>query len=352
IGCAFKIRVSSALDRQALPFHHTVGRLCHGLTCAMTRLPNLNEIVATQKRSVGFARRTPTISVQAGNAEVRLKLECLQPFGAFKIRPAAALMTALEGKNLNRGVLTASSGNFGGAVAAMGAKLGAPVTIATAPGAPEAKLKKIRDFGAKIVEVSAEEWWRVVLEHKIDGLDATYVDAVSNSQALAANAAIAIELLEDAPDIDAILVPIGGGGLLCGIAAGVRALGLQIPIIACEVESAAPLKAARAAGRPVDIGADPGFVSGVGAKSVLSDMWPLLEECVDDCVSVSLEEIAAAIRSLATEARIIAEGAGALSYAAVATGKVKARKPACIISGGVIDATALAAIFRNEVPAA
>ena len=318
----------------------------------MARLPNLDKIVATQKRIAGFVRRTPTISIQSGAAQTQLKLECFQPLGAFKIRPAAALMTALEGENPNRGVLTASSGNFGAAVAAMGAKFGVPVTIATAPGAPEAKLKKIREFGATIVELSAEEWWRVVLEHRIDGLDAAYVDAVSNSQALAANATIAIELLEDAPDVDAILVPIGGGGLLCGIAAGMRALGLEIPIIACEVESAAPLKAARAAAAPIDIDADPGFVSGVGAKTILSDMWPLLEECVDDCVSVSLEEIAAAIRSLAVEAPIIAEGAGALSYAAIATGKVKARKPACIISGGVIDATALAAIFRNEIPAA
>lgn len=316
------------------------------------RLPTMDEIVAARQRVSAFVRRTPTAAMRDGRGgDIVLKLESLQPTGAFKLRPAAALMTAMAPEDLKRGVNTASSGNFGIALATIGGAMDVPVTIVASDEAPAAKLTKLAALGARVRRVDAEEWWRVVHRHSFDGMAGVYLDAVCDPVAMAANGAIALELLEDAPDIDAIAAPFGGGGLLCGVAAAARALRPSIRIIACECDFAAPLSAARAAGRPVDVTPAPSFISGIGAPSVLPAMWPLLEECVDESVVVSVDEAAAAVRRLALESRIVAEGAGAVSVAAALSGRIDARRIACIVSGGMIGARVLAEILEGRTPA-
>lgn len=316
------------------------------------RFPTLDEVAAARARIQPFVRRTPTITLRDDGAQsIVLKLESLQPTGAFKARPAAALMTAMDGPALAKGVNTASSGNFGVAVASIAVKLGARASVLAPEEAPRAKLDALRALGAEVRLASAAEWWAAVLDHEFAGMKGAYLDAVADPAAMAANGAIALELLEDEPDVEAIAVPFGGGGLLCGVAAAAKAIRPSIRIIACECDCAAPLAAARAARRPTVVTPRASFVSGIGAPVVLSSMWPLLEACVDDCVVVSLAETAAAVRRLALGSRIVAEGAGAVSVAAAFTGRIKARKIASIVSGGMIGAGALAEILDGKIPA-
>lgn len=317
----------------------------------LTRLPSLGEIAATQQRTAPFVRRTPTIAAKgADGREIVLKLESLQPTGAFKARPAAALLTLMSPFELKGGVNTASSGNFGIAVASIGAALGAPVTIIAPDTSPEAKISQLLSHGARVLKVEPAAWWTAVLRHSFEGMEGSYLDAVSDPAAIAANGVIAIELLEDEPEMDAIAIPFGGGGLLCGIAAAAKALRPSIRIIACEGDFAAPLSAARATGHPVDITPAPSFISGIGAPSVLPVMWPLLRECVDDCVVVSHDETASAIRRLALQSKIIVEGAAAVSVAAALSGKIRAKKIACIISGGNIGPNIISEILSGKTP--
>ena len=279
-----------------------------------------------------------------------LKIESLQDAGAFKSRPAAALLTALSGEARARGVITASSGNFGIAVAMLGPRLQAPVAIVVPENAPQAKVDHLKALGARLHVVDAEVWWETVISHRFAGATGLYLDAVADPVAIAANGAIAIELLEERPKIDAVAIPFGGGGLLCGVAAAMKALKPGVRIIACEGDFAAPLLAARAAGAPVKIAPQRSFVSGIGAPAVLPSMWPLLEHCVDEVVVVSSAEIANAIRRLAIEAHIVAEGAGAISVAAALSGKIAARHIACVVSGGNIGRETLSEILAGGVP--
>lgn len=279
-----------------------------------------------------------------------LKLELFQAAGAFKSRPAAALLTALSPEVRAQGVITASSGNFGIAVAMLGPRLQAPVAIVVPEDAPHAKISRLKALGAQLHVVDADSWWETVITHQFAGSTGIYLDAVADPVAIAANGAIAIELLEERPEIDAIAIPFGGGGLLCGVAAAMRALKPSVRIIACEGDFAAPLCAARAAGTPVKVAPQPSFVSGIGAPAVLPSMWPLLRDCVDEAVVVSSAEIANAVRRLAFEAHIVAEGAGAVSVAAALSGKIEARHIACVVSGGNIGRQALSEIIAGGVP--
>lgn len=314
------------------------------------RLPSLDEIGAVRKRISPFVRRSPVVSLQGPAGSLALKLEVFQTAGAFKTRPAAALMTALPAEARARGVLTASSGNFGIAVATLGRELQTPVSIVAPKDAPQAKVGRLEALGAQLHLVDPETWWETVVTHQFPGASGVYLDAVADPVAIAANGAIALELLEERPEIDAIAVPFGGGGLLCGLAAAVKAVNPRVRIIACEGAFAAPLHAARAAGAPVRITPQPSFISGIGAASVLPSMWPILKTCVDACVVASTAEIADAIRRLAVESRVVAEGAGAVSVAAALSGKIDADHIACIVSGGNIGQSALAEILSGGVP--
>lgn len=314
------------------------------------RLPSLDDIVAVQKRIAPFVRRTPVVAMPGISGTLALKMESFQAAGAFKSRPAAALLTALSPDARARGVITASSGNFGIAVAMLGPRLQAPVAIVVPEDAPQAKVDRLKALGARLHVVDPEVWWETVITHQFAGSTGSYLDAVADPVAIAANGAIAIELLEEQPEIDAIAIPFGGGGLLCGIAAALKALKPSVRIIACEGEFAAPLCAARAAGAPVKVAPQRSFVSGIGAPAVLPSMWPLLKDCVDEVVVVSSAEIADAIRRLAMEAHLVAEGAGAISVAAALSGNIAARHIACVVSGGNIGRETLSEILAGGAP--
>lgn len=279
-----------------------------------------------------------------------MKLENLQPIGSFKLRGAGNAMALARPEDLAKGVYTASAGNMAQGVAWNARRLGIPCAVVVPDHAPHTKLAAIERLGARIVKVPFERWWRVLVEHEYPELEGLFVHPVSDPAVIAGNGTIGLEILEDLPDVDTVLVPYGGGGLSCGIASALHALRPATRVFACEVETAAPFAASLAAGRPVSVDYAPSFVDGIGGKSMLPEMWPLASSLLDGSIVVSLAETAAAVRLLAMRARVVAEGAGATSVAAALTGKAGSGKVVCVVSGGNIDPEKLARILEGAVP--
>ena len=314
---------------------------------------SIEEVLAARDRIAGSALRTPLVRLELehGPADIHLKLESLQPIGSFKIRGAANVMAQADPARLAQGVYTASAGNMAQGVAWNARRLGVPCTSVVPETAPEAKLAAIRRLGADYVKAPFDEWWQVMVDHRYEPLaDRVFVHPFRDPQVMAGNGTIALEILEDIPDVDAVIVPYGGGGLSCGIASALRALRPEAKVFASEVETAAPLAASLEAGRPVPVPYTPSFVDGIGSKALLDEMWPLASSILAGSLVVSLEETAAAIRLLVERNRVVAEGAGATSVAAALTGRAGSGKVVCVISGGNIDPAKLATILTGELP--
>jgi threonine dehydratase len=314
--------------------------------------PTLDEIQDAQRRLKGIALRTPLVRLEVAGApaELWLKLENLQPIGSFKIRGAGNAMLSTPLAELERGVYTASAGNMAQGVAYLGRKLGVPSTMIVPEHAPQAKLAAIERLGGRIVKVPFDRWWQTILEHEYPGMDGIFIHPVADRRVMAGNGTVGLEILEELPDVDAVLVPYGGGGLSVGIASAVRELKPGTRVFACEVETAAPFRASLAAGKAVACEHTPSFVDGIGGKSVLVEMWPLARTLLDGALVVSLAEVARAIRLLVEGARVVAEGAGAASLAAALNGVPDARKIVCVVSGGNLDPAKLAKVLAGEVP--
>ena len=310
------------------------------------------QIDAARERIKDLSLVTPLLGcdIAPPGKTIRLKLENLQPIGSFKIRPIANAVLSKNRAELNAGIYTTSSGNSALGVAWMARRLGINATAVVPANAPEAKLQKLRRLGTRIDMRPNDVWWRAIEAGTLDDQAGTYIDAVRDPASLAGDATIGVEILEQWPEVDAILVPFGGGGLASGIACAVRALRPEIKIIACELASAHPLQTAFEAGAPSPTAHDAGFVSGVGYGSVLPEMWPLVRSMVDEVVTVSLEQVAQTIKLLAEHNRIVAEGAGALSVAAALAAQYSSSRVCAVISGGNIDSDVLAAILRGQMP--
>lgn len=300
---------------------------------------DLESVYGAASRIAGIARRSPLqrLDVPGGPAEIWLKLECLQPIGSFKIRGAANAMARLPGPALARGVVTASAGNMAQGVAWCARARGIPCTVIAPDAAPAAKLSAIEDLGARVIQVPFDRWWQTFLDRAYPGVDGTFIHAFDDPDVIAGNGTIGLEILEDLPDVAAIVIPWGGGGLACGIAAAVRATAPHCRILAAETESGAPLAAALAAGEAVQVDYRPSFVDGIGSRQVLPQMLERARTLVDDSIVVTLDDVAAAMRILAERARVVAEGAGACSLAAALSGRAGGGRIVCVVSGGNID---------------
>lgn len=312
----------------------------------------LKAIRDAAKRIADVAYRTPQVPLNVLDlpAEIHLKLENLQPIGSFKIRGSANAMLLAPPETLADGVYTASAGNMAQGVAWNARKMGLACSVVVPEHAPESKLEAIRRLGATVIKVTFDEWWQVILSHQFNGCKGLFIHPVSNRDVMAGNGTIGLEILDDLSDVDTVLIPFGGGGLSCGIASAIKALSPTTKVLACEVETAAPLSASLAAGKPSAIEYVPSFVDGIGGKSVLEEMWPMASQLLDGTIVVSLAEIAEAIRLLAERNRVIAEGAGAASVAAALSGKAPGAKIACVVSGGNIDRSKLAQILHGQIP--
>jgi threonine dehydratase len=281
-------------------------------------------------------------------AEIYLKLENLQPIGSFKIRGAANAIARLSPERLERGVVTASAGNMAQGVAWCARELGVPCTVIAPESAPDAKVHAVERLGGRVIKVSFDEWWRAFEQRSYPGIDGTFIHAFDDPFVMAGNGTIALEILEDLPDVDAVVIPWGGGGLTCGIASVLRQLRPACKIFTAEVATAAPFAASLAAGAPTEIDYQPSWVDGIGAKAVFPQMFERARTLVDGALVADLDSTAAALRLLVTHNHIVAEGAGACPVACTlthgGTGKI-----VCIISGGNIDVSKLTYVLSERV---
>jgi len=276
--------------------------------------------------------------------DLYLKLEVLQPIGSFKIRGAYNVVRQLSKHDLKDGVWTVSAGNAAQGVALAARKAGARCSVMVMDTAPDTKIRAIERLGASIVRATYDECWETVVAHTSARMTGHFVHPFDDDRFIAGNGTAGLEILEDLPDVDAIVAPLGGGGLLAGIASAVNALKPDTKIYAAEPETAAPLAASLAAGRPVYFDNwTPSFVDGAGGKSVLDTMWPLLSQ-LSGSIVVSLEEVARAMKLAAERAHVIAEGAAGCAIAAGLTGRAGGGKVVAVVSGGNIDLARFAAL--------
>ena len=289
------------------------------------------------------AANPPDVGKHAG---LYLKLETLQPIGSFKIRGAYNAVRHLTPAERAGGVWTVSAGNAAQGVALAARKVGCPASVLVMDTAPATKLRAIERLGATIVQAPYEECWRTVERHSSDRMQGRFVHPFDDDRFISGNGTVGLEIVEDLPDVDAVIAPIGGGGLIAGAAVALKALRPGVKVYAAEPATAAPLARSFGAGAPSQFPEwTASFVDGAGGRSVLETMWPLLRQYVDGSIVVSLDEVAQALAALADRVHVIAEGAAgcavaaALSPAFIAKGH---RKVVAIVSGGNIDLTRFA----------
>ena len=309
------------------------------------------DIESARTRIAGTALRTPLVRLHVdGPVEIHLKLETLQPIGSFKLRGALNAIRSMPAARLREGVYTASAGNMAQGLAWAARELGVACRIVAPDHIPQTKVDAIERLGANVRRVPFSEWWQALITHGVPGEAGTFVHPGADANVMAGNATIGLEILEDMPDVDAIIVPYGSGGLACGIACAARIVRRGIKIYAAELEGRAPFAAALAAGHPVQIEYAPSFVDGIGGHSVLEEMWPLAQRILSGSLTASLREVADALRLIAERTHVIAEGAGAASVAAALAHPIPVERMACVVSGGNIDAAKLSTILAGGIP--
>jgi threonine dehydratase len=285
------------------------------------------------------AIRTPLVRLNYdAPAEIYLKLECLQPIGSFKIRGAYNAVRVLPDAERRRGVWTVSAGNAAQGVALAARKAGVPCRVLMIDTAPAAKKEATRRLGAEIVEASFDECWGAFSTRSHPAMQGAFVHPFEDDAFIAGNASCGLEILEDLPDVDAVVVAFGGGGLSCGIATVMRARAPHVKVFGAEPETGAPLARSFAMGSAQSFPEwQASFVDGCGGKSVLPRMWALAHHLLAGGIVASLEECRQAMRIVAERNRVIAEGAGACAVAAGLSGKAGTGKVVCVVSGGNID---------------
>ena len=307
---------------------------------ASVRPITLDEIRDARERTAQTIFRTPLVRLALGSdfPDIRLKLENLQPINAYNLRGAANAVAMLSESERKRGVWTVSAGNAGQGVAYAARQAGVPCTVVAVETAPKSKLERMRALGAKLVLVSYDVAWKTCDARAYPGVEGTFVHPFDDDNFIAGHGTMTLEILEDAPDTKAIITAIGGGGLITGVASAAKALKPGIKIFGAEPETAAPAALSFEKGSPqVFKDWKASFVDGAGGQSMFPRMWERMKPVVDGYIVVTLEETKRAMRLIAEKARVISEGAGALSVAAALTGKAGNGPIVAVVSGGNID---------------
>lgn len=300
----------------------------------------LEEIRAAQARIAGTIFRTPLVRLELGPdaPDIRLKLENLQPINAYKLRGAANAVAMLSDEERKRGVWTISAGNAGQGVAYAARAAGVACTVVVIETAPQSKMQRMQALGAKLLPVPFEVAWKAMERRAFEGVEGTFVHPFDDHNFLAGNATMGLEILEDAPDVAAVIGGIGGGGLVVALASALKALKPEVKVLGAEPATAAPAALSFESGTAREFDKwEYSFVDGAGGKSMFPRMWQRMKDIVDGSIVVSLEETKGAMRLMAEKSRIIAEGAGALPLAAALTGKAGPGPIVAIVSGGNID---------------
>jgi len=313
--------------------------------------PTIDDVRAARARLTGTALRTPLVRLNVdGPAQIYLKLENLQPIGSFKLRGAVNAIRSIPRDELANGVYTASAGNMAQGVAWGARELGVACTVVMPETAPRTKVDAVTRLGARIVFLPYDEWWQTLVAHGRDDIPGVFIHPVADHAVMAGNGTIGLEIVEDLPDVGAVLVPFGGGGLVSGIAAAMHALAPAAAVYGCEVATSTPLTAALAAGQPVVVERTPSFVDGIGGRGLLPEMWPIVRGLVAGALVAPLNEVASAVRLLVERARVVAEGAGATPVACALGGSEATRrhgKVVCVVSGGNIDTRILIDVLTS-----
>jgi threonine dehydratase len=307
----------------------------------------LEEIRRARERIGDDVMRTPLVPLGT-DTRILLKLECLHPIGSFKLRGAFSALRAASASELAHGVVTASAGNMAQGLAWAAREADVPARVIVPADAPRAKLDRIEALGAELVPVTHEEWWQAMVDRGREGVDGLFVAPAAEEAVMAGNGTIGLEIAEDAPEFDTVLIPWGGGGLSTGIASAIKALRPGVRVVTAEPETGAPLAAAFAAGEPREIEFRSSWVDGAGGRGLLPGMWEHAQGLVDEAVAVPLEEVEEAVRLLSSRVHVVAEGAGALALAAALR---REDRCVCIVSGGNIDPEILAGILSPAAAA-
>jgi threonine dehydratase len=305
----------------------------------MTNQVTLDDIRRAAARIKATARRTPLersrwLSDEL-DAEVWLKLECLQRTGSFKLRGAMARLSQLSDEERARGVLTVSAGNHGLGVAYCAEALNLDARIVVPRSASPAKIAAIRRYGVTLIECGEtyDEAERAARRMETES-GATFVSPYNDAAVIAGQGTVALELLEDAPDLDAIVVPVGGGGLIAGVAIAAKAIRPQIKIYGAEPATTATMTAALAAGRIIEISEEETIADGLAGNIEPGSMtFPIVRDLVDDMMVVDEAALRRAVARVAREDHLMIEGSAAVSVAALSDVRLRGQRVAAIVSG-------------------
>lgn len=310
--------------------------------------PTLEEMRAAAKGLAGVAVHTPTLEVQGSAAKLWIKAEVHQPIGSFKLRGIFHAASQLTEEERSRGLSTVSAGNTAQAVAWAGRHFGVPARSVMPETAPLAKINAVRALGGEPVLVPKPEVFRYMREHGWESEPYSFIHPWTNRDVMTGHASLGLELLADCPDVEAVFVPVGGGGLLAGVGSAIKAVRPEVAVVAVEPEGCPSFHAALAAGEPVDVACKT-ICDGVAVPYMTDEMFPLLSGLADESVLVSERDVRRAIKHLALHNKVVAEGAGALALAAAAAIPVERRGTSvCVLSGGSLDANLLADILRDD----
>jgi threonine dehydratase len=299
------------------------------------RRVTLDEIRAARERIRNTIVRTPIVRL---DNNIWLKLETLQPINAFKIRGAANAVALLSPAERKKGVWTISAGNAGQGVAYAARDAGIPATVVTIETAPDTKLERMRNLGARIVKAPFDAAWTAMQSREFPGVEGTFIHPFDDHNFVAGNATLGLEIVEDMPNVKTVITAIGGGGLISGVGSAIRLVAPNIRILGAEPETAAPGARSFEKNSPQVFDEwKASFVDGAGGKSIFPRMWERMQGIVDGSIVVTLDEVRGAMRLMAEKVRVIAEGAGALPVAAALSGRAGEGPIVAVVSGGNID---------------
>lgn len=303
---------------------------------------SIQDFESAQARIDMLVHRTPLVPLAEGRAvgSTLLKLESEQKERSYKVRGALNATLAIPANERSRGVVTVSSGNMGRAVAWSARLLGIGATVGIPPTAPDIKVQALRSLGAKVVTLTAQQWWDSILRSDLSGYSGTFIHPVMNREVIAGAGTVTWEILEEVDDLSTVFVPFGGGALALGAASAIQLQGRDVQVVACEPSAKAPLSASFRHGHEVSVDPKPSIVDAAGGPGLLPSLWPWLRQFVSRCVEVDDVTTRETIRLLQRAELTTSEPAGALSLAA-ALARKDGETAACVISGGNIDRSLL-----------
>lgn len=297
------------------------------------------EVVELQRRLAPYIRHTPLIAATGGGL---LKLESLQPTGSFKVRGFFNAALALSSEQRRRGLLTVSAGNAALACAHVARELDVPCRVVMFDTAPAVKADRVRALGAGLLPMSREQLYEWIRTRSWEQEPETFIHPFANAEVIAGHGTIAAEILDDAPDVERVLVPVGGGGLICGVAAAFAALGHPVTVVGVQSNGYPLWPRAFEAGGAVSL--VPDTIADGTTAPFDATMFEPLRSLVHEWVVVPEAELRRGVVRVITDAKLVAEGAGALAFTAMSAAKPSERTVA-IVSGGNIDPTLLAQLL-------